>query len=206
MQPLVEVSVGYQALIDSTADKDPQLAETAFDRALQIVFTLGEKPAAMEELRRFEANHPQAAAKLQTLANLSPQITFGDGNVEIRSLEVGQLENREIVAIAFEARSLSGQAESIAMDLRVMNDVRNYQTSQYLEVPSTGWTRHATTLGRMFPQYGAPAPYQVLPGDSVVRIILGSVPPSYPRKKIGQGAFEMAFRNQFCQRYYIRRP
>lgn len=206
VKPLIEVSEGYQDLIERTADTDPQMAATAFDRALQMVFTLGERPAAMEELRRFEANHPKAATKLQTLANLSPEIAFGDGKVEIRALEVGQLRDQEIVAIAFEARSLSGQVESIAMDLRVMNDIRNYQTNEFIEVPPTGWARHETTLGKMFAQYGETSTYQVLPGDSVVRLTLGRVPPPYQGEVEGRGAFEMAFENQFCQRHYVRRP
>ncbi|MCC7264201.1 MAG: hypothetical protein IT369_16955 [Candidatus Latescibacteria bacterium] len=206
VKPLVDLSEGYQALIESTADTDPQLAATAFDRALQIVFTLGEKPAAMEELRRFEVNHPRAAAKLQTLANLAPETTFGEGNVEVRALEVGQLQEEEVVAVAFEARSLSEQPESIAMDLRVMNDIRNFQSQCFIDVPAGSWTRHEITLGKMFAQVGTTFAYRVLPGDSVVRLTLGRVPPSYPGKEKGQGAFEMAFENQFCQRYYIRRP
>jgi hypothetical protein len=91
------------------------------------------------------------------------------------------------------------------MDLRVMNDVRNFQTSQIIAVPSTGWTRHQTTLGKMFAQQGTSTDYQVLPEDSVVRITLGRVPPAYKGEE-GKGAFEIAFENRFCQRYYVRRP
>lgn len=92
------------------------------------------------------------------------------------------------------------------MDLRVMNDIRNFQSSQIIEVPATSWTRHEIMLGKMFAQNGTSTDYRVLPGDSVVRITLGRVPPSYLGKEKGQGAFEMAFENQFCQRHYIRRP
>lgn len=206
IRPLFEVMEGYGNLVDSLAGSEPQVAAAALDRVLQIGFLLGERDRVMDQLGEFEKRYPAVAEKLHTLGNFPPDIVCGDRLIEVRGLEVGELEDEEIVRVAFEARSLSGAAERLAMDLRVMNPTRNYQTSYFFVVPARGWKRYEITLKEMFLSHDretfATIGYQVPPGDSVVRMTFGTVPDQYQ----GRAHSDVAFENQFYQGYYVRRP
>ena len=202
IQPLVEVLEGYEELADSLADEKPEVAAAALDRSLQISFILGKQLETLEELKRFEAEYPGMTARLTTLGNVLPGEVFGNGRIEVGRLVVGELQDEEIVRLAFEARSLSGQVERLALDLRVTNPMRNVQTSYFFDVPDSDWKQHEITLSEMFTSHGAAAiDYRVLPGDSIVRATFGTVPEWYQ----GQVHTRVAFENQFYQRFYVRR-
>ena len=212
VEPLAEVVNGYGAMAEKLAEEEPLVAAVALDRVMQIGFVLGERGRFLEKLREFEEKYPAVTAGLPTLGNMPGETVFGNGKIEVRGLEVGELQDDEIVRIAFEVRSLSGKAERLALDLRVMNDdprvkgvIRNFQSSHFFAVPAAGWKRHEITLRQIFaaqlPEEDH-AGYRVLPGNSVVRATFGTVPDWYE----DSAHTDVAFENQFYQRYYVRRP
>jgi len=202
IKPLADVIRDYDALIKQLADKEPRTAARAMSRMLEIGFILGEQRNMMAELEVFVVEHPEVAAEMTAFGNLPPEMVFGDGEIEVRALEVGELEDVAIVGISFEARSLTGERERLALDLRVMNPERNCQTNCFFDVSAEGWTRHETTLGKMFADRDIESTYRVLPGYSVVRATFGTVPEWYEEEPHGDVAFEY----QFVQKFLIRQP
>ena len=205
IKPLAEVIGEYDALVKRLADKEPQTAARAMDRMLEIGFILGERRNMMAELEAFVGENPEVAAEMTVFGNPPPETVFGDGEIEVRGLELGELEDIEIISIGFEARSLTGKGERLALDLRVMNPERNCQTSCFFDVSAEGWSRHEITLGEMFDAHEieyreTEFTYRVLPGFSVVRATFGTVPEWYE----GRVNSDVAFEYQFVQEFLIR--
>lgn len=196
-QPLAEVLDGYQELIEGG---EPMVAAAALDRMFQLTFDMMPQDRVLSRLRALHLDEAVVAAS-GTFNNPSSKQAFGDHAVEVRGLRLGELEDGRIIHISFEVRSRSGKAERLALDLRVMNEVHNYQTAAFFEVGKGGWQRQETTLGEMFSAHDEESTYEVLPGHSLARATFGSVPEAYDA---GPRA-DVAFENQFYRYYWVRR-
>ena len=196
-EPLVEVLDGYQQLIE--AADDPAVAAVALDRALQLAFDMLPQDRALSQLRKLDVE-PSVQSRSATFGNPPVQLTFGNEIVQLRGLRLGPLEDHKIVSIQFEVRSLTGEAERLALDLRVMNDKHNYQTAGFFDVPASGWQHQETSLEQMFSHFEQAPEYRVLPGHTLVRATFGSVPGGYGEDPHSDVAFE----NQFSRYYWER--